>query len=48
MEGICPVYFPAKGEIILNIPDGKYEVRWLNILSSEWSEPLKRWNCPVN
>ncbi len=33
------VYFPAKGEIILNIPDGKYEVRWLNILSSEWSEP---------
>jgi hypothetical protein len=33
------VYFPAKGEITLNIQAGKYEVRWLNILTSEWSEP---------
>lgn len=38
MDGYA-VYFPAKGEITLNIPKGKYEVRWLNILTSEWSEP---------
>jgi hypothetical protein len=38
-ENEYAVYFPAKGEIILNVPEGKYEVRWLNILSSEWSEP---------
>jgi hypothetical protein len=31
------IYFPGKGEVGLKIPAGKYEIRWLNILTSEWS-----------
>ncbi len=33
------IYFPRMGEVKLNVPAGKYETRWLNISSSEWSEP---------
>ena len=33
------LYFPANGEVVLNAPTGKYEARWLNIFSSEWSNP---------
>jgi hypothetical protein len=32
------VYFPQKGEVTLNVPEGIYEARWLNISSSEWSK----------
>ncbi|MBW6537520.1 MAG: hypothetical protein K0B11_21100, partial [Mariniphaga sp.] len=31
------IYFPGNGEVGLNVPNGKYEVKWLDILSSEWS-----------
>jgi hypothetical protein len=31
------VYFPGKGDVTLNVPSGKYEIRWMNILTSEWS-----------
>jgi hypothetical protein len=30
------IYFTGKGEVGLNVPAGKYEVRWLNIKTSEW------------
>jgi len=30
------LYFPANGNVRLNVPAGKYEARWLNIQSSEW------------
>ena len=33
------VFFPGKGKVGLDIPQGKYEVRWLNILSSKWDQP---------
>lgn len=32
------VYFPGEGEVKINIPEGKYEIRWLNIHASEWSQ----------
>ena len=32
------VYFPANGEVTLNAPRGKYEVKWLEISSSRWME----------
>jgi len=32
------IYFPGKGEVTLNIADGKYEARWLNIFLSEWEK----------
>ncbi len=31
------VYFTGKGEVGLNAPAGKYEVRWLQIRTSRWS-----------
>ena len=34
------VYFPAKGDVILNAPKGKYEARWFNIKSSKWEQSL--------
>lgn len=38
------VYFTGKGEVGLNAPAGKYEIRWLNIHSSEWSKTeTKEW-----
>ena len=33
------VYFPENGNVKLNALAGKYEVKWLNILSSQWSLP---------
>jgi hypothetical protein len=33
------IYFPGKGEVGLNVPAGKYEVRWLKISTSQWTEP---------
>ncbi len=33
------VYFPGKGDVTMNVPIGKYEARWLNINSSQWSQP---------
>lgn len=30
------IYFTGKGEVGLNVSDGKYEARWLNIRSSKW------------
>lgn len=34
------VYFPAKGKVsLINVPDGEYELRWLKISTSEWSQP---------
>ena len=35
------VYFPADGEVTLNAPRGKYEVKWLDISSSRWMEPAR-------
>jgi hypothetical protein len=37
-ENEYAIYFTGKGEVILNIPPGKYEVNWLQIRSSHWSE----------
>ncbi len=33
------VYFTGKGEVGLKIPKGKYEVKWLQIRTSQWSDP---------
>jgi hypothetical protein len=32
------VYFPANGEVTLNAPRGKYDVKWLDISASQWKE----------
>jgi hypothetical protein len=31
------IYFTGKGEVGLNVPAGKYEARWLQIRTSQWS-----------
>lgn len=33
------IYFTGKGEVTLNIPQGEYELHWLQIRSSRWGEP---------
>ena len=33
------LYFPAGGNVRLDLPEGRYEVRWLDIRSSEWKDP---------
>jgi hypothetical protein len=32
------IYFPGRGEVGLSIPPGEYEVRWLQVRSSQWGE----------
>ncbi len=32
------IYFTGEGEVTLNVQPGKYEVRWLQIRTSRWSE----------
>ncbi|MFW5822593.1 MAG: hypothetical protein ACOCU7_04315, partial [Tangfeifania sp.] len=31
------VYFTGKGEVELNVPQGEYEARWLQVRTSQWS-----------
>jgi hypothetical protein len=31
------IYFTGMGEVALNVPEGKYEVKWLQIRTSQWS-----------
>ncbi len=33
------IYFTGKGEVELNVPAGEYEVKWLQISTSQWSIP---------
>mgnify|MGYP005844649367 CR=1 FL=1 len=34
------VYFTGKGQVGLLVPIGKYELRWLQIKKSQWTEPI--------
>lgn len=34
------LYFPAEGNVSLDVKSGSYELTWLNIPSSEWQEPI--------
>ena len=38
-QGEYVLFFPSGGKISLNIKSGSYEVRWLDVRSSEWLEP---------
>jgi hypothetical protein len=39
-QGEYLLYFPGGGSIRLNIRQGEYQLRWLNVRTSEWNEPV--------